>query len=138
MERPAGVTALRSAGRLVGKYWNWRLFLKHYVYPALDRRERILYDPREMFGRTYARNLDAEGFGDGLTLGSKIDPLHTRYHYAGIEMSIIELLIFRGYPANPAVLDVGTGTGHWIDFYLRTFAARQVTGLDIAEPIIAK
>lgn len=128
---------LRAGSRFVSKYFDWRLFLKHYVSPILDRRERIPYDPEKMFAKQYSRTLEEEGIGDGLTLGFAIDPLYARYHYAGVEMTIIEHLIYRGYPQKPAVLDIGCATGHWIDFYLSTFGAREVVGIDIADPIVA-
>jgi SAM-dependent methyltransferase len=133
VDKNGDAAVLRSAGRFVGKHWNWRLFLKHHVKPLLDWRERIPDDSCEMFAGSCG-----ERFNDSLTSESWTDPLHRRYHYAGIEMAIIELLIFRGYQAAPAVLDIGTGTGHWIDFYLHNFSARSVVGVDIAEPIVAK
>lgn len=34
------------------------------------------------------------------------------------------------------MLDVGSGTGHWIDFYLDVFRARYIVGLEIANPAV--
>ncbi|QDV05756.1 hypothetical protein Poly30_12580 [Planctomycetes bacterium Poly30] len=58
----------------------------------------------------------------------------TKYHYNLVENGIIDLL---GRDSDRIqvgdVLDVGSGTGHWIDFYAKTMEARSVTGVDFSE-----
>jgi SAM-dependent methyltransferase len=44
--------------------------------------------------------------------------------------------MFSRVPKDPRVLDVGSGAGHWIDFYRDVLAARSVVGIDIAGPCI--
>ena len=46
---------------------------------------------------------------------------------------------FPGIPRRPsrAVLDIGSGAGHWIEFYRDVFRARQVTGLDTSRSCVA-
>ncbi len=58
----------------------------------------------------------------------------TKYHYNLVENGIIDIL---GQGATSIevgdVLDVGSGTGHWIDFYAKIMEARSVTGVDFSE-----
>jgi SAM-dependent methyltransferase len=57
----------------------------------------------------------------------------TKYHYNLVENAIIDLLRQHfGRVQAKQVLDVGSGTGHWIDFYLNYLEASAVTGLDFS------
>jgi SAM-dependent methyltransferase len=58
----------------------------------------------------------------------------TKYHYNLVENGIIDVLGALGDEAEIGdVLDVGSGTGHWIDFYADTLAARSVTATDFSQ-----
>jgi SAM-dependent methyltransferase len=58
----------------------------------------------------------------------------TKYHYNLVENGIIDLLGALGDEAGVGdVLDVGSGTGHWIDFYADVLEARSVVGVDFSE-----
>lgn len=111
------------------------LVSKHWVRPLLDRRPRRPYDAKAYFERFYRRGL-AAGLADRITLDAEAAALVARYHYAGLEMSILEHFARRGVPERPRVLDVGAGTGHWIDFYLEVFDAREVTAVDLVPAIL--
>jgi cyclopropane fatty-acyl-phospholipid synthase-like methyltransferase len=39
-------------------------------------------------------------------------------------------------PENPRTLDIGSGAGHWISFYLDVLQASQVVGVEIAQPCV--
>lgn len=58
----------------------------------------------------------------------------TKYHYNLVENGIIDLL--RDHAprmTGNAVLDVGAGTGHWIDFYRDVLESRSIVGVDFSE-----
>jgi SAM-dependent methyltransferase len=62
------------------------------------------------------------------------DPLFARHHYVSVESGIIEYFAANRLPTRPRVLDIGSGAGHWIDFFLDHFDASRVVGVDFAEP----
>jgi SAM-dependent methyltransferase len=79
-----------------------------------------------------------------------ITEVETRFHYNATENSIIRALIhlvplpigaeiwhFTQQRQEWKVLDIGSGTGHWIDFYRRTFFAAHVTGIEIVDEMAA-
>jgi SAM-dependent methyltransferase len=58
----------------------------------------------------------------------------TKYHYNLVENGIIDLLRGRfSTITGKAVLDVGSGTGHWVDFYHRYLDASEVVGTDFSK-----
>lgn len=57
-----------------------------------------------------------------------------RYHYNLVENGIIDILRnrFSGKITGKSVLDIGSGSGHWIGFYLHCLQARKVTAIDLS------
>lgn len=90
----------------------------------------------------YCATVDGEP-ADWMTIGPVCEP-EARFHYNAVENAIIEALT-KLYPipemrkvwrfaqsrAEWRVLDVGSGTGHWIDFFLEVYLAAQVTGIEL-------
>ncbi|MDF1749679.1 MAG: class I SAM-dependent methyltransferase [Alphaproteobacteria bacterium] len=71
------------------------------------------------------------------TLSAETTPLYSAMHYNIIEGNILALLNrFHPELMNPKVMDIGSGNGHWIDFYRNGLGARAVTGVDIAAPAV--
>jgi hypothetical protein len=108
----------------------WR-FLRQVVYPLTVRGPKKPYEAARFFD-SYYRMVGEDEFSDRITLGPTMPPLHARYHYNLIENSIIQSLHHRSLPERPVVLDLGSGAGHWIDFYRNTFDASHVVGLEIS------
>lgn len=85
------------------------------------------YDPAEWWDSTFY----TKGVSDRDTLMQR-DPLTTRYHYSSVELQVLRHLRNSGFKVEgSAVLDIGSGSGHWIDFYRSLGSARSV-GLDIS------
>jgi 2-polyprenyl-3-methyl-5-hydroxy-6-metoxy-1,4-benzoquinol methylase len=89
-------------------------------------------------GRTYddSRWWDAsfytEGVSDRQTIGPRKNPITAKYHYASTEMQILLHLRNSGTAvAGASVLDVGSGSGHWIDFY-KSLDASPIAGMDVS------
>jgi len=112
------------------RFLPWR-FLRTYVYPLTVRGARKPYQAAQYF-ESYYRVLSQDEFSDRVTVGPTIHPLHSKFHYNATENSIIRGLLRCEVMEAPAVFDLGSGAGHWIDFYLDTFKARFVCGLDIS------
>ena len=107
-------------------------FGKHYVRPLLERRKQVPYDGRAYFESFYRSTLGGD-FSDGITLRPKYNPMFARFHYNAVENLIIEYFSLRSVPEAPRVLDIGSGTGHWMDFYLDVFRASRVVVMEISE-----
>ena len=73
-----------------------------------------------------------DGVSDRQTIAASKNVLSALYHYASIEMLILKHLRNHDATVNQSVvLDLGSGSGHWIDFY-RTLGAKNVTAIDIS------
>ena len=103
--------------------------LKHWLYPFLVRGRRRRYDARAFFDSWYK---SGPGVSDASTISPTSDPLYTRYHYNATENSILRWFAFHEHPKHPRVLDIGSGAGHWIDFYKHVFAAHSITGVELS------
>ena len=109
----------------------WR-FIRTYIYPLSVRRKKKTYQAGNYFESYYKSVADTE-FSDRVTIGPNVHPLHSHYHYNVVENSIIRHFIRKPAKPQPSVLDIGSGAGHWIDFYLDTFDASLVYGLEISK-----
>lgn len=109
-------------------------FVKHYVKPRRVRGAQVPYDAKRFFESWH--HASPESLSDANTIASARSALATRFHYNAVENSIIECLAARVLPSPLRVLDVGSGAGHWIDFYLEVFGAEEVVGLEISEPAV--
>lgn len=107
-------------------------FAKHYIWPFLKGSKQALYNPQVFFESRYKDMVPRE-FSDRITIRPDHNPLHARYHYNSVENAILESLIRHEAPIDkPEVLDIGSGTGHWISFYLDVFDASKVMGIEIS------
>lgn len=76
-----------------------------------------------------------QGVSDRQTLSSTKSALTAAYHYASVELLILrdlQMSAKRIQIKSASVCDLGTGSGHWIDFYLSIGASRCV-GIDVSE-----
>jgi SAM-dependent methyltransferase len=104
-------------------------------------------DTADFAGRTffssYYRATAKGRIVDSMTIGTVSEP-ESRFHYNATENSIIRCLTRRAPIASQTpslwrfaqgrrawkVLDVGSGTGHWVDFYLDVYLAKSVTAVE--------
>lgn len=102
---------------------------------ALRKRgRRVPYDARATWNVRYQQAVAEGGIDDVATIARYGDPRKARYHYNAVENAILEWALQPLFPDRPAVLDVGSGAGHWIDFYRSVFGARRVLGIELAGP----
>jgi SAM-dependent methyltransferase len=124
-----------SVRRSVGKVATWILgptFSRHYVRALRVKGRTIPYDAKSAWTLRYESAIAEDEFGDATTLARGANPFVVRYHYNAVENAILEHALRRGFPSRPTVLDVGSGAGHWIDFYRDAFAATEVVGVEIS------
>jgi Methyltransferase domain len=123
-------TALYLYERNLLRFLPWR-FLRAYLYPFTVRGAKKPYHAAQYFESYY--NAIGGEISDRITIGPAVKELHSRYHYNCVENSIIRALLRCSVKERPAVFDLGSGAGHWIDFYLDTFGASCVCGMDISK-----
>jgi len=114
----------RGVARLAG-----RRFIKHYVEPLRVRGTQVPFDAKHYFESWHRASGSLQ---DSETIAPGADPLRTVYHYNAVENAIMDCLAPETLPTPLSVLDVGSGAGHWIDFYRRVFGASRVVGLELS------
>lgn len=92
------------------------------------------YDAQAAWNVRYQHSVAAGGIDDVATISPRGNPLKAHYHYNTVENAIVEWALQAPFPDRPAVLDVGSGAGHWIDFYRSVFGARRVVAIEHAAP----
>lgn len=108
-------------------------WVKHHIYPFIIRSKKERYSPKHFFDSFYNSGFP-EDFTDRITLSPSCPPWRARFHYNCVENSIIEFLWNRTeLTKGMEVLDVGSGTGHWIDFYRDVYSAKHIVGVEISD-----
>jgi SAM-dependent methyltransferase len=131
MNMSAAASARRLARSVVARALGPK-FAKHYVKPRRVGRGAVPYDARRFFESWHAAS-SATGLNDAETVAAGRSPLATRYHYNSVENAILEHSTDYPLPDGPRVLDVGSGAGHWIDFYRDVLGASTLVGVEISE-----
>ena len=124
-----------SVRRRAGSVATWVFgptFTRHYVRSLRTRGPRAPYEAKSTWTTRYEGAVARGDLDDAVTLVEGARPTTVRHHYNAVENSIVELSLDRPFPDRPAVLDVGSGAGHWIDFYRDTLDAREVVGVEIS------
>ena len=104
-----------------------RGLLRTYVY-----RERTPYEPETWWDNSFY----TDGIADRKTITRNKNELSALHHYASMELILLRYFFNHRYdPRGWGVFDVGSGAGHWIDFYRRIGAA-QCTGIDISRQAV--
>lgn len=114
---------------------------------APTEERQVPCDGKAFFESFYKSNLRDPKIRDRITLGAVTEP-ESRFHYNSVENSIIRAYT-RLHPPPPGImaaawhamqsraerrlLDIGSGTGHWIDFFRETFLVAEAVGVEITE-----
>jgi SAM-dependent methyltransferase len=127
--------------KMLKKSFNFLLFnfKKYYLQPFI----RLIKD-RE----TYHRQYDAPSFFDQFhklsntgedrgTISPDFPAADARFHYNSVENVIIPYIKKHEMDLK-TVLDIGSGSGHWIDFYLTVFNPSVIYGIDTSEVAIRR
>ena len=62
---------------------------------------------------------------DRQTIGKNFDPLAAAYHYASMEAAVVRALASRRTTAVRSMLDLGSGSGHWVQFFLNLYPSME-------------
>lgn len=112
--------------------------------------EDLTYDEKDFFESFYRSHVRGDP-EDRMTIG-QITDWESRYHYNCVENAIISAMA-RRQPPPPSMmvetwrrlhlrrgyrlLDIGSGTGHWIDFFRQVFFVTEAVGVEITESMSA-
>ena len=108
-------------------WWKRRKILRGLLRARLRR--PAAYEPAGWWDRDFYVGEVA----DRTTISARKTALSAMYHYASVELLVLRELCRAGVDLERArVLDVGSGAGHWIDFYRRAGAGRCV-GVELSE-----
>jgi SAM-dependent methyltransferase len=103
---------------------------QHYIRPRQFRGERVPYDAKTFFESWHGALPGA--LTDATTIWAEARSMPTRYHYNAVEELLIEALVARRQPV-VSVLDIGSGAGHWIEFFRDVVGSEHVVGVEISE-----
>ena len=122
-------------GRILSPIKHRRIY-KDYLVPIMHiRSKQQPYNAKEFFELFWKSN---EGFEDRHSISTTQSELHSKFHYNLVENNIIEFLVDHDYDvADLDVLDIGSGTGHWLRFW-EDLSANSVTGIEISETAFKK
>lgn len=107
-----------------------RIYMDYLVPIMHIRSKQQPYNAKEFFESFWKSN---EGFEDRHSINPTQSELHSKFHYNLVENNMIEFLVDHNYNvADLDVLDIGSGTGHWLRFW-DSLSANSVTGIEISE-----
>ena len=110
---------------------------------------RVPYKPKAYFESCYRATVQGDPT-DSMTIGV-ITEMESRFHYNSVENSIIRVMArLRPPPSSSMVratevlerrrglrlLDVGSGTGHWIDFMVQCLYVSEAVGTEITDQML--
>lgn len=117
--------------------------------PRTDGTRHVPCDERAFFESHYRAAAPDGAFTDRHTIGQISEP-EARFHYNAVENSIIRAVLRRAPVPHGAMLqawrmaqqrqqlrllDVGAGTGHWVDFFRTTFFVAEVVAVEMVPQV---
>ena len=115
--------------------------------PETTELREVAYDEAAFFGSFYKASARHE-VSDRITIGNDFSLMESRFHYNAVENSILRALARRSPPPHgPTVtaaeamarrrkyrlLDIGSATGHWIDFFRDVVLVTEVEAVEITD-----
>lgn len=117
----------RATGRVLGPS-SW----SQYTAWARARGRATRYDAKSSWNDRYERAISEGWFDDAGTISRTTSPLLAQYSYNAVENAILELALRGEIPTARTVLDVGSGAGHWIEFYRDKLDAAELVAIEIS------
>jgi SAM-dependent methyltransferase len=99
------------------------------AYSTYIRGNRRPYEPDTWWDNKFF----TQGLSDRQTIGPDKNLLSAKYHYDSVELLILRYLRNNGRNlTSSTICDLGSGSGHWIDFYL-SLGASHCLGIDVSK-----
>lgn len=108
-------------------------WIRHNIYPLIMPSKKEEFNSEAYFDSWYSA-VDEGNIDDGATISLDYNLALVQYHYKVVEMAILEFMYKNGIESmeGKAGLDIGSGAGHWIDFYLNELGAGSCDGIEIS------
>ena len=112
---------------------------KHYIQPLIlllrNRNSYCnLYNAANFFDKFHSLS-DVQD--DRATISPDFPATYAKFHYNALENEIISY-IKKHRLDTKVILDIGSGAGHWIDFYYSVFNSSNIYGVDISEVAVSR
>jgi len=90
------------------------------------------YNDKEFWDKSIYTN----GISDRQTISPEQSTISAKYHYCSVELLILKHFIKQNVDINNStLLDIGSGSGHWIDFY-KSLGFNKIIGVDVSKSSI--
>lgn len=91
------------------------------------------YNPEDYFNSWYN---SFDEISDRITISPNSSIEETIYHYNCVENSILEIQAEYEFGKNPSIIDLGSGYGHWVKFFLKLYPETQIRAYDISQKCV--
>lgn len=103
---------------------------RHFKYIRTKQRKKYEKD-------WWDENFYTKGVSDRKTISPRKSSISAKYHYNSVELKILQHIRNKKVRVKEAsVLDIGSGSGHWIDFY-KEMGAKSIIGVDLSETSVS-
>ncbi len=104
-----------------------------YKYAREEAYKLYREDPRKFFDEV----IHAEACDESKLINKGWPYFWTKYHYNLVENGIMEIVVKYDLPTQGGnILDIGSGTGHWLKFYQKCFDPAQLWAVDFSQEIL--
>lgn len=113
---------------MIKQFFKKKVKISWGIYNSYVRKGGKNYNAIEWWDNRFYTN----GISDRKTISPQKSSLSARYHYNSVEMQILKHLYNKVTSINQSrVLDLGSGSGHWIDFF-RSLGSSKTVGIDVS------
>lgn len=117
---------------MIKRYLIKKIKISRGIYFTYIKPKGKKYKDSEYFDKSFY----TRGISDRQTLSAKKSPITAQYHYCSVELKILSYLLNNKIDVfNSAILDICSGSGHWISFY-KTIGSNDLTGIDVSEKAV--
>jgi 2-polyprenyl-3-methyl-5-hydroxy-6-metoxy-1,4-benzoquinol methylase len=117
---------------MIKQFLRKQLKIAKGIYFTFLNKKGKKYNDKEWWDKLFY----TDGVSDRQTITQRKSPISSKYHYASVELQILKVLYNEELSLNDCtLLDIGSGSGHWIEFY-SSLGVNQIIGVDVSKSSI--